>query len=172
MTSIAIIDIDGILVDSSRRFEAATKDGKIDWERALSSELLHLDELIEFAREHLAVIETLYDEVLLLTSRYDHMKDASMSWLRDRWISCDGSFFKPWERRYTKTRIWKAEQVVKIWQEATQPGLWEPEGKEISKLLIVDDDDSNRAEIEQALIKIEASNYLICSSLLEAIKKS
>lgn len=149
---IAIIDIDGVICDSSKRFEVATEGGKINYDRALSSELIHLDKLKPHAVTHLQLIRRHYSKVILLTSRYDHMRDASLAWLSEHGITAtlyDRAIFKAWAtERYTKTKLWKAGQAVKILQEETQGTLWQIAHSEGISLLLVEDEESNRSEIE------------------------
>jgi hypothetical protein len=153
---IAVVDIDKCIVDPFKRFEAATEGGKIVWEKALSSELLHLDELMPQAVEHYAVIRSHYDQLILLTSRYDHMRQASLIWLSEHRITgYDRAIFKPWDKRFTKTKSWKAGQVLDILQEFSQPGLWQSslqgEIRPITEVLILEDNEDNQQEISQTV---------------------
>lgn len=151
MTKLAIIDIDRVIVDCVKRFEAATVESKIVWEKALSSELLYLDELLPNAAEHLTVIRQHYDQVILLTSRYDHMRDTSLAWLASHGINYDRAIFKPWDKRFTKTKLWKAGQVLDILQEFSQPGLWSSPQGSVTEVLILEDNEDNQQEISQTV---------------------
>lgn len=151
---LAIIDIDGVIANSAKRFEVATEKGKINWDKALSSELLHLDELMPNAVEHLTAILKQGYRVALLTSRYDHMRDATLAWLTEHCIvGYEQANFKPWDDRYTKTKIWKAQKVTEILQFYSGITLWQSGGDPITDLLIVEDEESNREEIGQEVAR-------------------
>ncbi len=171
----ALIDIDGVLVNSTKRFEAATHDGKIDWEKALNSNALHLDTLIPHATEHLATILQQGYQIVLLTSRYDHMRDATLAWLKEHGVvGFERAIFKPWEtERHTKTKKWKAEQVVKLLQESSQANLWSTPQEAVTGLLIVDDEQTNRDEMNNRLNdSMQNFEYAIFrSSLQEAAER-
>lgn len=157
---LCICDIDGVIVNATKRFLAATIDGKIVWEKALSSELLHLDELVLDAVKHLELIRSHYDQLVLLTSRYDHMRDATVAWLREHGVpGYDRAIFKSWDNdRYRKTKIWKAEQVITLLREASQPGLFNAPQEAVTDLLIVEDEEANREEIHQEVGRWIMSN--------------
>lgn len=176
---LAIIDIDRVIVDPTKRFEAATEDGKINWEKALSSELLHLDEIMPHAVEHLAVIRQRYDQLILLTSRYDHMETATGQWLAEHGISSnlvDAIITKPWDKRYIKTKVWKAERILKLLQEFSQVDLWQQSKPDpVTELLIAEDEESNQQEISQEVARwimphrqMRARYFM---SLQEAVRK-
>lgn len=174
---LAIIDIDRVIVDCTKRFEQAMIDGKIIWEKALSSELLHLDELMPLAIEHLTVIREHYDQIILLTSRYDHMRDTSLVWLAGHGINYDRAIFKPWNDRYTKTKKWKADEVAKILREASQPGLWSSPQGSVTEVLILEDNEDNQQEISQTVAQWILSNkqaracyYLSLQEAVQAIQ--
>ncbi len=156
---IAIIDIDGVIADSIERFKQCTEGGKINWDRALSSELLHLDKLIQNAAENLYGISEHYDKTILLTSRYDHMRQASLVWLdQHNIVTYERAIFKPWNDRFVKTKHWKAQQVLKILEEHNGTTLLQSRGDPLTEVLIVEDEEANREEIQQEVGRWIMSN--------------
>ncbi len=89
---IYIIDLDGIVANSSARFEIATKDGKIDWSLAFDPELVKLDTLIEGAD---TIIKQLRGDIVYLTSRPESMWQATHTWLTQHGLGQPGIICKP-----------------------------------------------------------------------------
>lgn len=155
---IVICDVDGpgIIADATERFKQATRlDGSIDWDKALNGAYVHLDTLIDGAKEALATLASQSDMLVLLTSRYDHMAEASLLWLRAHEIDYR-VIFKPWEKRYTKTKVWKAEQVLTL-----------ARVEQASELIVIDDDQPNLDEIKRLVSGL--CPLAVCKSLQDAI---
>jgi hypothetical protein len=171
---LCICDIDGVIADSTKRFLAATVDGKIVWEKALSSELLHLDTLIPNAAEDLRLISERYDKTILLTSRYDHMRSASLIWLDQHDIvTYERAIFKPYEtKRFTKTKVWKADEVLRLLHEYSAPPHFP-----VTDLLIIEDEEANQETIQQEAARwimahreVRARYYVSLHDAREAIE--
>lgn len=139
---IAIVDIDGVIADSTERFNRATVDGKINWDQALNGRYVHLDDIIPGALEAMIELDSRCSKIYLLTSRPWHMDDSTIAWLDAFGIQYQYLISKPEEKKYTKTVIWKGQEVVKIAQ--NNPG---------EDLIIVDDEQGNLMEIEAHMLR-------------------
>lgn len=171
-----VSDLDRVIVDPAKRFEVATENGKINWERALSSELLHLDTLIPGAVEHLDFVARNYDHTILLTSRYDHMREGTEEWLQRHGVLVPAYrlIMKPFDKRFQKTKQWKAWRVLELLREYGNPGLFDAPQEAVTGLLVVDDDDKNQEAINDLLsenmsnLRLEYSVFR--SSLQDAVE--
>jgi hypothetical protein len=105
-----IIDIDGVVADSTERFKRATNNGKIDWSIAFTPELVSLDTLIEGADDAIRELCRLGD-VVYLTSRPESMWEATHAWLNCHDLAKPGIICKPKSSQYVKTVKWKADEV-------------------------------------------------------------
>ncbi len=78
--NIVLVDLDETLFNSSRRMQAATLDGEIDWYRAFDNEMIKQDPVIEGAVEAVNKIADMGFKICYLTSRsaicYHATKDA------------------------------------------------------------------------------------------------
>jgi len=180
MTQLAIIDLDGVIADNTKRFEKAEEAKQaflaecraepivIDddrfkrakeatnlyWQTVFTPDLVALDTLIEGAGEAIEMIEKQYD-VIYLTSRPETMRLATHEWLWHYSLSGPRLIMKPPAAQYVKTVTWKAltiQMLVSLF--------------EASEVLIVDDEGANLAELQ----KYDISNMRLCSSLAEVVK--
>ncbi len=81
MEKVAFIDLDGVLANSTARFELARATGKIDWNIAFAPEHVALDVLIEGTPQ---IIEWLHKKgytIIFLTSRPEAMREATNAWI-------------------------------------------------------------------------------------------
>jgi len=106
-----IIDLDGVVADSTERFKRATNNGKINWGIAFDPSLVSLDTLIEDADEVISELCRLGD-VVYLTSRPESMWEATHGWLWLHGLAKPGIICKPESDKYTKTAKWKADEVL------------------------------------------------------------
>lgn len=155
MSKLAIIDVDGVIANSDKRFEMAKReDGSTDWKVAFNPSLLVHDELIEGVKE---AIQHLYDQgytIVYLTSRPEHMKQMSVAFLNHHGIGGPEYFDKAEADKYIKTTAWKARVV----QELTRRNQYE-------RFLFVDDDEKNRL----AVMELAMGNVDCFASLVEAL---
>jgi ribonucleotide monophosphatase NagD (HAD superfamily) len=79
MTSLAIIDLDGVIAENTERFARATKpSGGIDWSVAFDPTLVVLDTLIAGADQAVTRLENKHGyAVIFLTSRPETMREAT-----------------------------------------------------------------------------------------------
>lgn len=137
-SSIAIIDIDGVVANSDARFAQATTNGKIDWKVAFNPDLVELDTLIEGCPALLNNLDC-HGDVIFLTSRPEPMRNATELWLSRHGLL--GGYLSPFNRRlimkplskqFVKTKVWKAEVVQQLIEEM-QP----------KQVIFVDDERAN-----------------------------
>jgi hypothetical protein len=119
MTNIAFIEIDGPIANyearfalaesiASREFVPGTRDWKdAFWHVAFTPENVSTDVLVPGAYEALVETEKTY-EVILLTSRPEHMREATRQWLTSHRIGVGRDLvMKPASCKWDKTLRWK-----------------------------------------------------------------
>lgn len=131
---LCIVDIDGVIADSTARF-AKAEEAKaallqkavwaisdatdLYWRTALSPEYVHLDTLIDGVPEAIDQICKAEYQVIFLTSRPESMRQATVDWIRQTnlrlsapWIGMiDRLVMKPASQQYVKTVTWKSGVV-------------------------------------------------------------
>lgn len=116
---VAIIDLDGVTVDSTARFSRAKReDGSIDWSIAFTPGLVRLDILIDGADQAIRRLDDMGWSVIFLTSRPESMEVATKQWLAQHELGCYELICKPKSKQFTKTTAWKAEEVKRIAEQA------------------------------------------------------
>ncbi len=133
---LAIIDIDGVVVDATKRFERAeemkhaslypnSRDATdIYWRAALDPAYVHLDTLIDGANDFLnRLIDDGY-QIVFLTSRPQAMAEATSEWFALRVFLKQRSelMFKAPGFQYIKTPVWKVgmAQTLMAWYGADE----------------------------------------------------
>ena len=183
---VAIIDIEGVVADSSARFAKAeeakqafvhdfgTSDafsagnwGKqraqdVYWQRAFDPESIALDVPIEGAQDAIRRIERSGYSVFLLTSRPDSLREATLDWLSKHNIllpdwSAYRLIMKMPAFQFVKTPVWKAGIVQSL---VTLYGA--------TDVLIVDDEQKNIDE-HLKYISVDVQTRECYTSLKEAI---
>lgn len=167
MTRICIVDIDGVVADSTERFKRAAEAGdrasSAYWKVAFTPELVSLDTRIFLAEDHLNTLcfEENY-EIIFLTSRPETMRKATLEWLfRENILyyfrNQEALVMKAPAFQYTKTTVWKAGMVQTL---AALYGA--------SSVLFVDDEIAN----SQAVFAVwdHAIPLRVCGSLQDAIE--
>lgn len=165
---LAIVDIDGVLCDTTVRFSRAS-DAKTAvlqqhihesdpervkaivqqatdeyWRVAFTPDLLALDTPIPGVSEALDQIDLAGYQIVLLSSRIEALREATLDWFY-LWQSsvfdrvyCGGLYLKPPAFQFVKTAVWKAGITQML---AAQYGAEE--------VLFVDDDEQNRDAVLQ-----------------------
>jgi len=160
---VAVIDIDGVIANSDARFALAKIGSHIDWSIAFDPQHVALDTLIVGVAEALVRLETSGYQIVYLTSRPESMRDATLAWLDQYELINEHrpTIFKPARKQFTKTKIWKAEEVRAL-----------VERYNASELLFVDDEPVNAAEVMNSLDTPEVVHvYASLALALEAISK-
>ena len=156
MSSIAILDFDGVIVDptihtniAQERARAFVREHVLDLDRAterkvlsaffyseqgfFDTTLIEYDRLMPGCSKVLANISRHYDTVVVVTSRPSFMREATLQWF-SRW--CPGYehiefLFKDSDENAMKTAAWKAQRVAQL-------------AEHHDTLLFIDDDERNR----------------------------
>ncbi len=168
MSSIAILDFDGVIVDNSihtniaqERARAFVREQALDLDRAterkalstffysergfFDTTLIEYDQLTPGCSKALTDILQEYDTVVILTSRPLSMREATLQWF-SRW--CPGYeniefLFKDSDESVMKTAIWKASMVAQLVEH-------------YDTLLFIDDDERNRKAV--AALPVDLKN--------------
>lgn len=163
---IAIIDLDGVVADSTARFAKAEeakaawlaqhreqyadtivtekRATELYWQTALSPEWVHLDTLIDGVPQAIEQIETDcgYYPVIFLTSRPETMREATEEWLFQHGLygaSDDHKLLmKPTSQQFVKTTTWKAGVVQML------ASLYDAK-----TILVIDDEVANHEELSK-----------------------
>jgi ribonucleotide monophosphatase NagD (HAD superfamily) len=151
MKKLAIVDLDGVIANSKKRFEIATKNGKIDWSIAFNPEHIKLDEMMPGAKESLQQLHKHGYTVIYLTSRPEQLAMQSQIWLNDYGISGPESFYKPEADKYIKTTLWKATVV----RELTRRNQY-------THFIFIDDEPANRQAVEDLKL-----HNIVCQESLD-----
>lgn len=188
MSKVVFVDVDGVLANNTERFNKAEeakqaylksqqkiRDGfsseekskSIYWQTAFNPELVALDTLIPGTIEALIAFCVRDYTIILLTSRPESMRQATIEWLIAQNAKVEEGFFTQYEKlimkepaftkNYIKTVPWKVGiiQTFATYLNATE-------------VVVVDDEVANREEVE----KYQASYTVRCyASLAEAIKE-
>lgn len=167
MSSIAILDFDGVIVDATihtniaqERARAFIREQALDLDRAaerkalstffysergfFDTTLIDYDQLIPGCSRALANILQEYDIVVVLTSRPPSMREATRQWF-SRW--CPGYehiefLFKDVDESVMKTAAWKAQMVAQL-------------AEHYDTLLFIDDDERNRKAVAAILADLK-----------------
>lgn len=170
---LAIIDLDGVIADSSARFEQAKAYADENypgqsmtdrnyrsayWGRALNGEYVYMDVLVDGAIDHLKALQQDDWLVILLTSRPERMRDATALWLDNHGMPVLPLHCKEEEAQFVKTTAWKAKRVHEL---AVEHGA--------HCLLAVDDEAANASAVMNAAPEASRYQTIACSSLLAAM---
>jgi hypothetical protein len=156
MSSLAIVDLDGVVANSDARFVRATNEqGRVNWKVAFDPELVTLDTLIPGADKAIKMLEERRYNVSFLTSRPEHMRATTESWLAQHGLDSYDLVMKPASAQFTKTVVWKAETVTQI---VKQTGT--------DMILFIDDEEANCKAVENAIKALEIQ--FVCLPNLEA----
>ena len=152
-----IIDLDGVVFDSSKRFNKAMKPDEntnwgIDWNIAFDPDNLSLDTLIDDAQERIDILSTRGD-IVYLTSRPESMYEASKARLAEFGLGGYELICKPKCEQYTKTKTWKAAFV-------------EGMALKLDSIIFIDDEEINRNAVED----LGLSNVFCRKSLADAVR--
>ena len=155
LPKIAFIDLDGALIDASVRFKRAedlrrahpTAGSKESWnyywEEALNPAFFHLDTEIAGAKEHLAALAREGYALLYISSRQEHLRQATALWLH-------GHGFPPPTLLLLKVRSF-------VYQKSPNWYAWMAETLAQSfgctEMLVVSDKQANLAAIRSAFVE-------------------
>ncbi len=170
MTRIAFVDIDGVIADSTARFEHArtTTDavypgGTLEqcdyrdlyWQTVFDPRHVHLDVLIEGTASYLLLSSAIYSKIIYLTSRPEAMRSATERWLDEHNVLhfAANVLMKPSAAQYIKTFTWKA-LTIQTWASAFGA----------TEVLVVDDEEINLNEIKRY---VSLSYVLRCQKSLK-----
>jgi len=157
MSSLAIVDIDGIVANSDKRFELArTSFGKIDWITAFDPANVPLDTLVPGADVAIAQLEQLNYEIVYLSSRPEHMYQATWTWLNELNLAGPQIILKPDIAKYVKTLAWKAERVQEL-------------AAKHESVIFIDDEEANTTAVQNMVASGQVTNVQCFASLAEAL---
>ncbi len=166
---LAFIDLDGVIADSTARFDHAefvatmryTKSTQsklwtdLYWRTVFHPDHLVLDTVIDGVRDALTQLEEDYDSVIFLTSRPESMRAATVAWLEQHLEVHTRELLlimKPSAFQYVKTVTWKAGTIHQLaaYYSATD-------------VLVVDDEQANLDEVTRH----DAPYKLLCFTNLK-----
>lgn len=149
---LCICDLDGVIVDTTKRFAVARKsDNSIEWKIAFDPDLVQLDRPITGAREALQHLAKLDYTIVLLSSRPERMMQATQKWLKQYDFEEYELHLKPNNKQFTKTFKWKAEVILGLITTHYQT----------EEILFIDDEEVNRQAIEELKLPITVKAGLI-----------
>lgn len=161
---IAIVDLDGVVADSSARFakaeeakQSALAQNATDrqatseyWRSAFTPELVDLDTLIDGADLAVKRLEQRAGyNIVFLTSRPEDMHVATEKWLTQHDLDGYELVTKPTSKQFTKTVTWKADEVKRMASLGS-----------VEAVLFIDDEQANRAAVEALGLGIACKSSL------------
>lgn len=181
MSKLAIIDLDGVVCDSSARFAKAeeakeryrrdmennfivNKQGEADayWKMAFTPDLVQLDTLMDGVSDALSQLSRAGYRFCFLTSRPETMREATVTWFQRHYLfdyADNGRLImKPLSQQYVKTPVWKAG-TIEVLARLLQP----------DDLLVVDDE--HAAQLTADLAHLDVMKLTCVASLQEAVAK-
>jgi hypothetical protein len=173
MTKVLLCDLDGVVADSTKRFELAEEAKQqqllvdcnpriatdVYWRTALNGSHVHLDEMIENTLLHLHWLEVDGWQIAFLTSRPEHMRSATMDWLdtHDLRVQERRLEMKPESAKWTKTILWKIDRLQEIADEL-----------DADEVMLIDDESAIGEELTARSMTQVVKFY---SSLAQACEK-
>jgi len=128
MNKLALIGLDRIIADGTLRFARAdqTASARYDeqtqnrewsdlyWQTAFTPDLVQLDTLIDGAQDALDRLSQQGYTIIILTSRPETMRAATLEWLKQHSVPFAYLSMKPPAHKYTKSRVWLAGKVCEL----------------------------------------------------------
>ncbi len=134
-----LIDLDGIVANSTARFERATNAAGINWRIAFDPELIALDTVIDGAMDTLERLAQ-RGTIVYISSRPESLHNATMKWMKKNGVPIHWIALRP---QFAKTLEWKekeaSEQVAQI-----QP----------ARVIFIDDEMKNCEAVAAALPEV------------------
>lgn len=161
MSSIALIDLDGVVADNSTR--AAVAQGtrsrvrraeaeRVFYETLFNPDLVELDQLLPGAGEQLARLRAEGFLPVYLSSRSQSMHEATVAWLARYDIDAE-VILRP---QYEQTVAWKTAQVQRLVEARVGHG---------DCALVIDD----REDVRHAVLRLDDPRILVKCSLEDAL---
>ena len=154
MSKLAVVDIDGVISNSDERFARAERLASqafdkerqykqwtdLYWGHVFDPQVVSLDTLIDGASEGLDELEQDGYEIILLTSRPEHMRERTVEWCYEHEVESPSwrFIFKPKAFQYVKTVIWKAGTIQQL------AAMFEA-----NEVIVVDDEQANIDELQK-----------------------
>jgi phosphoglycolate phosphatase-like HAD superfamily hydrolase len=174
MNKIAIVDLDGVVADNTARFAKAeeirrtahirvltvNEADSLYWKTAFTPELVALDTPIDGVSEALLDLDSRGYKVIFLTSRPEHMREATLEWLVYHTVygSQYSLIMKASAFQFVKTTTWKAGMVQ------TLASLYDAQ-----EVVFVDDEENNCQALREATDTQELTKLWCYHSLEEAV---
>jgi Protein of unknown function (DUF2608) len=128
MNKLALIGLDRVIADGTLRFTRAdqTASARYDeqtqnrewndlyWATAFTPELVQLDTLIDGVLPSLNLLTMQGYTIVILTSRPENMRLATLEWLNQHGVPFAYLAMKPPVHKYTKSRVWLAGKVCEL----------------------------------------------------------
>jgi len=130
-----LLDLDGIIVDASERFKLAQASGAMNWDIAFDPQNVPLDRPMPDALEAMKRIREGGSQVVFLTSRLEHMRQATEEWLKEYGFSGPRLLMKEEKNKFIKTMHWKWRMAQKMKDEFNVP------------IFFIDDEENNRESV-------------------------
>jgi len=113
----AIFDLDNTIADISARLEASTVNGKLNYNKLHSEDLIRQDEPIHETIDLINDLANFNIGIFILTGRFESTLAVTKEWLMFHNVSYDKLVMKSYKDTYVKSNTWKEKQLLKFIEE-------------------------------------------------------
>ena len=113
----AIFDLDNTIADMSARLEASTVNGKLDYNKLHSEDLIRQDEPMQETIDLINDLANFNVSIFILTGRFESTLAVTKEWLMFHNVPYDKLVMKSYKDTYMKSNAWKEKQLLKFIEE-------------------------------------------------------
>ena len=113
----AIFDLDNTIADMSARLKASTVNGKLDYNKLHSEDLIRQDEPMYETIDLINDLTNFNVSIFILTGRFESTLAVTKEWLMFHNVSYDKLVMKSYKDTYMKSSNWKEKQLLKFIEE-------------------------------------------------------
>ena len=113
----AIFDLDNTIADMSHRLQLSTVNGKLDYSKLHSVNLVRQDEPMHETIDLINDLANFNVGIFILTGRFESTLAVTKEWLTFHNVSYDKLVMKSYNDTYKKSSAWKEKQLLKFIEE-------------------------------------------------------
>lgn len=113
----AIFDLDNTIADMSNRLQLSTVNGKLDYSKLHSLELIKTDEPMYETIDLMNSLAKFNVGIFILTGRFAHTRQETERWLNHHNVPYDKLQMKLNSNMYVKSDEWKRKKMIEFMQQ-------------------------------------------------------
>ena len=113
----AIFDLDNTIADISNRLQLSTVNGKLDYSKLHSLELIKTDEPMYETIDLMNSLAKFNVGIFILTARFAHTRQVTEKWLNHYNVPYDKLQMKLNSDMYVKSDEWKRKKMIEFMQQ-------------------------------------------------------